>query len=133
VDVILRCDMIWLLSNRAPAFSETAGATIAREPRAAPPRRHEAAVRTVRRPIEVGPDFHAERLVGTLGVVLLQKGVEAPLLLQEVGCGRLGRLLLEGEVHALVPSVLFRMATEASIGTAAGGQKQSAPFEAPAG
>src|SRR5688572_12370878 len=39
VDVILRCDMIWLLSNRAPAFSETAGATIAREARAAPPRR----------------------------------------------------------------------------------------------
>jgi hypothetical protein len=102
--------MIWLLSNRAPAFSETAGATIAREPRAAPPRRHEAAVRTVRRPIEVGRDFHAERLVGTLGVVLLQKGVEAPLLLQEVGCGGLGRLLLEGEVHALMRSVLFRMA-----------------------
>ena len=48
--------------------------------------------------------------MGTLGVVLLQKGVEAPLLLQEVGCGGLGRLLLEGEVHALMPSVLFRMA-----------------------
>src|SRR5688572_9469307 len=67
VDVILRCDMIWILSNRAPAFSETAGATIARGPGAAPPCRHEAAVRTVRRPIEVGRDFHAERLVGTLG------------------------------------------------------------------
>lgn len=48
--------------------------------------------------------------MGTLGVVLLQKGVEGPLLLQEVGCGGLGRLLLEGEVHALMPSVLFRMA-----------------------
>ena len=40
-------------------------------------------------------------------VELLDEGIEAGLLLQAVHAGRAGRLLLEGEVHALVAAVLL--------------------------
>ena len=43
-------------------------------------------------------------------VVLLEKDVEARLLLQEIRRRRLGRLLFEREVHAFMPPVLFRVA-----------------------
>jgi hypothetical protein len=42
-------------------------------------------------------------------VVALDEGVEARLLLQHVGCGRFGRLVLQRQMHALVPAVLLRM------------------------
>ena len=43
-------------------------------------------------------------------VVALDEAIELRLLLQEVLRGRLGRLLLQCQVHALVPAVLLRVA-----------------------
>ena len=43
-----------------------------------------------------------------LAVIALDEGVEARLLLQDVGRGRFGRLLLERQVHAFVAAVLLR-------------------------
>ncbi len=43
-------------------------------------------------------------------VELLDERVEAGLLLQAVHAGRTGRLLLQGQVHALVAAVLLGMA-----------------------
>ena len=43
-----------------------------------------------------------------LPVELLDEGIEARLLLQDVGRGRLGGFLLQGQMHALVPPVLLR-------------------------
>jgi hypothetical protein len=40
----------------------------------------------------------------------LDELIEAALLLQEVEGCRLGSFLLQGEVHALVPAVLLRVA-----------------------
>ena len=48
--------------------------------------------------------------MGALAVELLDEGVEAGLLLEAVHAGRPGRLLLEGEVHALETAVLLRVA-----------------------
>ena len=44
------------------------------------------------------------------GIELADEGIEALLLLQAVGARRPGCFLLESEVHALVASVLLRMA-----------------------
>ena len=54
--------------------------------------------------------MHRQGLVRSLVVVLLDEGIEARLLLQEIGDRRLGGLLFEREMHALVPPVLFGMA-----------------------
>ena len=43
----------------------------------------------------------------SLLIVNVHELIEATLLLQEVEGGRLGSLLLQGEVHTLVASVLF--------------------------
>src|SRR5687768_11030800 len=43
-------------------------------------------------------------------VEALDERIEAGLLLQEVASGRLGGLLLEGEVHAFMAAILLRMA-----------------------
>jgi hypothetical protein len=45
--------------------------------------------------------------VRALGVELVNEGVEAGLLLQAIHAWRTGRFLLEGEVHALVTTVLL--------------------------
>ncbi len=45
-----------------------------------------------------------------LPVVAIDEGIEARLLLQDVGGGRLGRFLLQRQVHPLVPAVLLGMA-----------------------
>ena len=42
-------------------------------------------------------------------VVAVDEGVEARLLLQDVGRGRLGGFLLQREMHPLVPPVLLGM------------------------
>ena len=51
----------------------------------------------------------AERLVWSLVVVNPDEVIEALLLLQEVEGGRLGGLLLQCQVHALVATVLLGM------------------------
>ena len=43
-------------------------------------------------------------------VELVDEVIEPLLLLEEVKTRRLGRLFLEGQVHAFVPAVLLRMA-----------------------
>ncbi|MGY4625424.1 uncharacterized protein YndB with AHSA1/START domain [Bradyrhizobium sp. USDA 4486] len=47
--------------------------------------------------------------MGALGIELVHEGIEALLLLQAVEARRPGGLLLEGEMHALVPAILLRM------------------------
>ena len=42
------------------------------------------------------------------GCSCVDEGVEARLLLQDVRRGRLGRFLLQREMHPLVPAVLLR-------------------------
>ncbi len=42
------------------------------------------------------------------GIELAEEGIEACLLLQAIAACRAGRLLFEGEVHALMPAVLLR-------------------------
>lgn len=48
-------------------------------------------------------------------VVLALPAIEAGLLLQEVGGGRLGGLLLEREMHPLVPAVLLTNCTQPPV------------------
>jgi hypothetical protein len=43
-------------------------------------------------------------------VVAINEGIEAGLLLQDVGRGRLGRLILQREMHPFEPPVLLRPA-----------------------
>jgi len=50
----------------------------------------------------------AERLVRPFGIELVHEGVEA--VLQAVHAARSGRFFLQGQVHALVPTVLPGMA-----------------------
>jgi hypothetical protein len=61
------------------------------------------------RQLEFCGAFHLEGLMRPFGVELAQEGIEARLLLQAVAAWRSGRLLLEGEMHALMPAVLLRM------------------------
>lgn len=53
---------------------------------------------------------YVERLVRPLEVVALDEAIELRLLLQEVLGRTLRDLLLRRQVHALVPTVLLRMA-----------------------
>ena len=65
-------------------------------------------VGTWTRLVDLGWAFHAERLVRTLVIKDLDELVEAGLLLQKVGTGRLGGFLLQGQVHALMAAILLR-------------------------
>ena len=47
--------------------------------------------------------------MGPLVVELFDEGIEADLLLQDVGAGGAGGFLLQGQVHALMTAVLLRM------------------------
>jgi hypothetical protein len=67
----------------------------------------EPAIDPRRSPVDVGGDLHAQRLMRSLAVVLRAEGVKPRLLLQDVRRGRLGRFLLERQVHPLVPAVLL--------------------------
>ena len=55
----------------------------------------EAPIGAVRRAVDVGRDFHVERLVRPVLVVLPEEGIKPGLLLQEIGRRGLGRLLLQ--------------------------------------
>src|SRR3546814_12221089 len=54
--------------------------------------------------------LHGERVVGAFAVELADTIIETGLLVQDVGAGRAGRLLLQRQVHALVAAVLLRLA-----------------------
>jgi hypothetical protein len=58
----------------------------------------------------LGRAGHAQRLMRPFGVVAGDEVVELRLLLQEVPACRLGCLQLQSQVHALVTSVLLRVA-----------------------
>src|SRR3546814_5126957 len=60
--------------------------------------------------IDLDWGLHGERVVGAFAVELADKIIETGLLLQDVGAGRAGRLLLQRQVHALVAAVLLRLA-----------------------
>ena len=59
--------------------------------------------------IDLGRALHVEGFVRTLVVEDFDEVVEACLLLQEVGRGRLGGFFLEGEMHAFMAAVLLVM------------------------
>ena len=67
-------------------------------------------VRPRRGPVERRRRLLAKRLVGTVVVEVLAEAVEADLLLARTRGRRFGRLGLQGPMHALVPSVLLRLA-----------------------
>ena len=54
--------------------------------------------------------FPAQRLVRPVVVVTLDKCIEPALLLQVAVAGRLGRFLLEGQMHPLMATVPLGMA-----------------------
>src|SRR3546814_6880346 len=60
--------------------------------------------------IDLDWGLHGERVVGAFVVELADKIIETGLLLQDVGAGRAGRLLLQRQVHELVAAVLLRLA-----------------------
>lgn len=60
--------------------------------------------------VHVGRDLHVEGLMRALAGVLLDEGIKAGLLLEDVGRGRLRRFFLERQVHPLVPAVLLGLA-----------------------
>jgi hypothetical protein len=70
----------------------------------------DAAVGSLRGPVELGRVTHAEGLVRALTVVDLHEGLELASLLKQVLRRRLGRFLLQGEVHPFMPAVLLRVA-----------------------
>ena len=70
----------------------------------------EAAVRARSTAHRGRPGPSSPGLVRTLVVVPLDEGIEARLLLEQIGRRRLSGLLLEREMHALVPTVLLRVA-----------------------
>jgi hypothetical protein len=47
--------------------------------------------------------------MGPVGVAVIDEGVQANMLLQEVMGGRPGGLVLQGQMHALMTAILLRM------------------------
>src|SRR6185312_2242349 len=70
----------------------------------------QAGVATRRGGVELGGALHLEGLVWPFGIELADEGIEAFLLLQAIGARRPGGFPFEGEVHALMASVLLRVA-----------------------
>src|SRR5262249_5453720 len=60
------------------------------------------------RPQAVTGALHRQRFVRPFGIELVHKSIEAGLLLQTVHARRAGSFLLEGEMQALMPTVLLR-------------------------
>jgi len=69
--------------------------------------RRQAFIAPRRGPVELGWEAHADGLMRALVVVAVDEVVEPLLLLQEVLSRRFGGLQLQGQVHALVASVLL--------------------------
>src|SRR5215470_13177477 len=59
--------------------------------------------------VELCRALHVECLVRTFGIELAEEGIKSLLLLQAVEVQRAGGLLLEGQMHALMPAVLLWM------------------------
>ena len=78
----------------AAALSDGNGSVVERVVKLAEP-----AIGAGRALVELSGIFHGERLVRALGVEALDEVVELRLLLQEVLCGRLGGLFLQGQVR----------------------------------
>jgi hypothetical protein len=70
----------------------------------------QAAIGTGGGGVELAGTFHGERLVRSFDIEFVNEGVEAGLLLKAVHAWRTRSFLFQGEVHALVSSVLLRMA-----------------------
>jgi hypothetical protein len=70
----------------------------------------QAGVGSRTRRVDFGRTLHGERLVWPFGIELLDKVVEAGLLLQTVDSGRSGCFFLQRQMHALVAAVLLRVA-----------------------
>jgi len=60
--------------------------------------------------VDFGRTFHVQRFVRAFGVEDVEKFVNAGLLLQEVGGGRLGGFFLQREVQGFMTAVLLGMA-----------------------
>jgi len=60
--------------------------------------------------IEFGRASHGERLMRAFAVELAHEGIERGLLLQSIEARRASSLLLQGQMHALMASILLRMA-----------------------
>lgn len=71
--------------------------------------RRQSSIRPGRWAIYLGRVADAQCLVRALIVVLLDKVIELRLLLQEVLAWRLGRFLLQREMHAFMPAILLRL------------------------
>src|SRR6266852_7796611 len=54
--------------------------------------------------------FHLQRLVGSVGIIVVPERIKAFLLFRAVLRGRKSRTFFESSVHSLVPSILLRLA-----------------------
>jgi len=68
-----------------------------------------ALVRASGRRVDLRRTFHVQSFVRTFVVELLKEGVELGLLLQEIGAGWARGFFFEGQVHALVATILLGM------------------------
>ena len=69
----------------------------------------EPSVRTRGRRVDLRRHLHPQGLMGPLPIEAVDEGVKPRLLLEDIRRGRLGGFLLEGEMHPLMPPVLFGM------------------------
>ena len=69
----------------------------------------QSGVGTRGRLVDLGRAFHVQSFVRAFVVEDLDKVIEAGLLLQEVGGGRLGSFFLQSEMHAFVSAILLGM------------------------
>jgi hypothetical protein len=70
----------------------------------------QAAIRTRRCNIDIGGTLHAQGVMRSFAIELVNEVIELFLVLQRVYRRRAGRLFLEREMHALMATVLLRMA-----------------------
>ena len=88
----------------------------------------QAGVRARRRLVDFRGTLHIQSFMRTLLVEDQHELVEAGLLLQEVGGGRLSGFFFQGEMHAFVASILLRMASFDPFDTNAEAQPPDGKF-----